>query len=258
MDDGRPRADEKPITDRSDGSARRRDDDSVADGQQHDSAAKAAPTSPASGSTNILRSAFFAPSIIDAFLSATLTDPRFPTSALRWLMLPDAGLEAKQGDDGVKEIEMRIDALLHNDTGGQRSSLALTSDQAGALQDAIRALCTHLALPDEQTVLHSDSPVIESVQRRCMLGFCRLLARQTVESAVEFDVVRQALFSRRRKGGTKQKEGPASGSANGSAISEETALYLSALWGAELAAEMQGRRSEAERFRLWRRKAMLL
>lgn len=182
---------------------------------------------------NILSSAFFEPSIIKSFLRITLADERFPALAIHYLMQSD------DGDDDQKEVKDRLNALRNAANDQKTSPFYLKSEPKIALKDAIQALCTFLALPD------SAQTMMESNQQRIMLGFCRILNNQPIEGLFEFDIVRKSLYSKVNK---RTKEGK---NARESCLEEEEE-YRKALWGAELAAGLMGKESEAERYRKWR------
>jgi hypothetical protein len=66
------------------------------------------------------------------------------------------------------------------------------------------------------------------------------------EAEVEFDLVRRALHSKIKRS-QDQKD----------AIVQSQNLAIFALWGAEVAADRQGKEAEAVRLRRWRREALL-
>ncbi|PWN37094.1 uncharacterized protein FA14DRAFT_169982 [Meira miltonrushii] len=184
---------------------------------------------------NILSSAFFEPSIIKTFLRITLADERFPALVIHYLM------QADEGKSDQKEVTERLDAIRSAANGISSSPFYLKDEHKTALKEAIQALCTFLALPDSNNM--------EAHQQRVMLGFCRLLSNQPIEGIFEFDIVRKALYSKMNK---RAKEGK-----DAKDTSEEQQLYQKTLWGAELAAGMMGKESEAERYRKWRHNAQL-
>lgn len=191
----------------------------------------------------ILSSSFFEPSIIKTFLRITLANERFPTLAIHFLMQSEDDHESESNLNDQKETNERINALRSAAKSDTNSPFYLQKDQKQALTEAIQALGTFLALPD------SHDRMEEILQQRVMLGFCRILNNQPIEGALEFDLVRKALYSKLNKLGKDKETTIDRGK-------EDYQVYAKALWGAELTAKMMGKENEAERFRKWRLSAM--
>jgi hypothetical protein len=167
------------------------------------------------GSSHILTSTYNQPRIVEAYLSSTLKDPNFPTSSIQSLQSL-INNDSEEGNEGlVRSAFEEIHA-------------ALSIEQNKALQEAIRAISLSSTL----------SETADDVEQRLLLAYCRILNRQWKEAIVDFDLIRNHLYSKIKSGTNDQDL-------------DLSRRYIDALKGLQLASILLGKMSDVANYRKW-------
>lgn len=179
----------------------------------------ATPSSP-KPSQWILTSPFFESGVIRKFLDTTLSDDAFPKAQLERLLQCDA-----------------VDTMVQELVCSGQSPLEMTKDNYESLKHGIDAISVQLALDSKHSRQDSD----EACGHLLLSGYCRLLAGQYLQASSELDVVRQRAW----KNGKKSASSTLSRS-----------LMVMSLTGLEIAARIQQRQTDADRYQKWRLNAV--